>query len=85
MPVGLLVSLGLLLQLGFLPRLMFLHDVGSLLRLGEPRLHLSTIPIHYRIPSATRTPSLSKTKVAKNYPTRLLHILMHQMTVQNPY
>ena len=45
MTVGLLVELGLLLLLGFLPRLIFLHDVGSLLRPGEPRLHLSAIPV----------------------------------------
>ena len=45
MPVGLLVQPGILLQLGFLPRLIFLHDVGHLLRPGEPRLHLSTIPV----------------------------------------
>ena len=36
MPVGLLVELGLLLLLGFLLELVFLHDVGYLLRPGEP-------------------------------------------------
>ena len=47
MLVGLLVEIGLLLLLGFLPRLMLLHDVGCLLRPGEPRLHLSAtlVPI----------------------------------------
>ena len=63
--IGLLLHVGLLLQLGFLPQLMFLHDVGSLLGPGEPRLHLSIIPIHYWTPSATRTPSPSRTQVSK--------------------
>ena len=46
MPVELLIQLGLLLQLGFLPQLMLLHDEESLLRPGEPRLHLSIILVH---------------------------------------
>ena len=37
-------------------------------------------PSASRTPTATRTPSPSRTKVAKNYPTRFLHILMHQVT-----
>ena len=48
----------------------FLHDVRSLLGPGESGLHLSTIPIHYWTPSATRTPSLSMTLGIKNHPAR---------------
>ena len=75
MPVGLLVELGLLLLLEFLPRPKFLHDVRHLLRTGEPGSHLSAIPVPHGTPSAsrtpaTRTPSPSRTKVAKNHPTR---------------
>ena len=45
MPIELLVRLGLLLLLRFLPQLIFLHEVGCLLRLGEPGSHLSAIPV----------------------------------------
>ena len=34
-----------LLLLEFLPRLMFLHEVGCLLKLGEPGSQLSAIPV----------------------------------------
>ena len=34
--------------------------------------------------TATRTPSPSRTKVAKNHPTRFQHILLHQVTLLNP-
>ena len=43
MLVGLLVELGILLLLGFQIRLIFLHELGCLLLLGEPRSHVSAI------------------------------------------
>ena len=84
MLIGLLVELGLLLLLGFLPRPKFLHDVRHLLRPGEPGSHLSAIPVPLGTPSASRTPTATRTKVAKNHPTRFQHILLHLVTLLNP-
>ena len=89
MPIELLVELGLLILLGFLPRIMFLHEVGCLLRPGEPGLHFSAIP--FLIGLLVQLGLLIQVGLLvqvgpryQKYPTSLPHVLLRVVTILSP-